>query len=156
MLWLQYEHLLEHEILKKVYPIGYTTVCCCPHVECEHQFALRTAIDCSCRHAREAKRSGKPWMIRMVSSRGPLYTVTEAWWTAPKLPFIPTRCYFSIVDLASFKSGHVLGHCSIYMPKTKQVRTLRAQILRWGMRDMHNSWWRLPGNIWRKPIELML
>ena len=59
-LWLQYNHLLEHEILKGILPIGYTTVCC-SYIECEHQFALRTAINCSCWHVREGRGSGKPW-----------------------------------------------------------------------------------------------
>ena len=42
-------------VLKRFLPIGYTTVCC-SHVECEHQFAPRTVIYCSCRHARRQKR----------------------------------------------------------------------------------------------------
>ena len=55
-LWLRYGHLLEREE-ERILPIGYTTECC-PQVECEHQLAPRTLIDCSCRHVREV--SGNP------------------------------------------------------------------------------------------------
>ena len=58
-LWLQHGHLLAHdsEVFKRFLPIGYTTVSW-SHIECEHQFASRTAIN-SCGHVWEVKSSLK-------------------------------------------------------------------------------------------------
>ena len=41
-LWLECD-LLEHTVLKRFLPIGYTTVCC-SYIEREHQLAPRTVI----------------------------------------------------------------------------------------------------------------
>ena len=64
---------IERKALKKILPIGYTTVCR-SHVEREHQFTSRTAINCSCRHDREAQWGGKPWSARMVSISSERYS----------------------------------------------------------------------------------
>ena len=61
--------------MKRFLPIRYTTVCR-SHVEREHQFPSRTAINCSCRHVREERTlgmSGKPrktMFIVILSSSG--------------------------------------------------------------------------------------
>ena len=72
-LWLQCDHLLKHGVLKRFLPIRYTAVCC-SHVESEHQFAPRTAINCFCRHVWVAtRRGGKPWTITMVGHGALIY-----------------------------------------------------------------------------------